>query len=108
MPPTRETDHGDLALPKVYVTRSLPMWSILAFLFAIVGAAVSLNYQVSDLAKEQVKLGKDQKVISDDVKSIKADLEKTNRKTYELGFQHGDLNRRLMIIEEWRQRTGKP
>src|SRR5687768_14290149 len=100
---TRESDYGDLALPKVSVNRVLPLWSILTFIGLIVGQAVVNHFALRDLQREQVTLGSQQEETSKDVKSIKQDLEKTNRETYALGFQHGDLNRRLMIIEEWRK-----
>lgn len=101
MPPTRETDHGQLGgkEPIVKITREIPMVWILSVLGLGAATAAGMFYGILAVGKEQSALNVKQTEIGAKVESINEKMNQAAVVGAEVKFKLDDLSRRVTVLE---------
>jgi hypothetical protein len=100
-----DPDHPDGFLPRVRVTKEIPLWGILGVIggLALQAGAVYVGQQKQ--AEEQARQGARMSEIATDVRSISADIQQQNIKAVELRYALAGLEQRVRLLEA--RPTGK-
>lgn len=89
----------DGILPRVRVTREIPLWGILTVIAGLAAQAVALYYGLQRQGEEQARQGQRQVEMAADVRSIASDIQKSALKTVEMSFLIQNIEQRLRIVE---------
>ncbi len=89
----------DGILPRIRVTREIPLWGILTVLGALAVQAIALYYGLQRQVEEQARQGQRMVEIAADVRSIGNEIQKNNMKTLELSFGLAGLEQRVRLLE---------
>ena len=98
----------DIDMPRLRVTKEIPLWGIVTVLAAFAAQAIALYYGLQRQVEEQVRQGLRQTEIAADVRTIANDMQKNSLKAVEQQFATSSLEQRVRILESQQtQRTNK-
>lgn len=86
-------------LPRLRVTREVPLWGILSLLGVVAGWGVSSYYGQVEQAKELTRQGVRQIEMVSDLRAIGTRIQESTLKTVELSFQVSNLEQRIRTLE---------
>ena len=95
----KDTDRGGIELPRLRVTREVPMWGILSVLGAACAQAVATYYGQQSMAAEQARQTLTLAEIRAEQKSLTSDIRRNDLATTELKYQYVGLEQRVRLIE---------
>lgn len=101
-PPGHEFD--PIELPRVRMTREIPLWGLLMLIGGLGAQAIALYYTLQRQGEELLRQGATQASIATDIKSIVAELAKSNRDSMELTYQVRGIEQRVRALEEGKSR----
>lgn len=94
-----DTDHGNLDLPRLSVTRQVPLWGILCVIGGLGVQAVALYYGQQSMAAELGRLTATLAEVKRDQRELTVELRRSDAKLIELTHQQAGLEQRVRLLE---------
>ncbi len=95
----RDSDMASLEVPRLKITREVPMWGILTVLGSLACQAIALYYGQQSMAAEMSRLSSTLAEIKLDQKALAAELRRNAESTTELKYQQAGLEQRVRLLE---------